>query len=277
MTPVLFSNSLVIFLVTLGLTGVVAPLAILLSKKIHLVDVPGSLPHHTHARTTPLSGGLILAVTFVIAATIFNLWKIPGVLTVFLASMIIFAFGIWDDLKGLNAPLKFLGQIAATTVLVVSGIRVQFLESPQIYLGGPLALYTALDVLITYLWVVGITNAFNLIVGVPIFDTFLVIYARLKTRKPVFNASLDHLYHRLTRVGFSTNRTVIVINGAAILLDCVAFIALTQTPVIANILFGLCLIAGAAGIILLGSDAAVKRGNQWMKKHIQGQETNDRI
>jgi UDP-GlcNAc:undecaprenyl-phosphate GlcNAc-1-phosphate transferase len=369
MTPVLFSNSLVIFLVTLGLTGVVAPLAILLSKKIHLVDVPGSLPHHTHARTTPLSGGLILAATFVIAATIFNLWKIPGVLTVFLASMIIFAFGIWDDLKGLNAPLKFLGQIAATTVLVVSGIRVQFLESPQIYLGGPLALYTALDVLITYLWVVGITNAFNLIdsmdgiavglalsglisyaigtamseqtnlmmvcmvlvgitgvlfainsapartflgdsgaqtlgfvlsvisivfspkdqyqasswflpiliVGVPIFDTFLVIYARLKTRKPVFNASLDHLYHRLTRVGFSTNRTVIVINGAAILLDCVAFIALTQTPVIANILFGLCLIAGAAGIILLGSDAAVKRGNQWMKKHIQGQETNDRI
>ncbi len=333
-----------------------------------MVDVPGSFAHHMHARTTPISGGLILVGAFVIAASLFGFWKIPGVLTVFLASLIIFSFGIWDDLKGLNAPLKFLGQVAATTILVSSGIRVQFLESPQLYLGGPLVMYTVLDVLITYLWVVGITNAFNLIdsmdgiavglalsallsyaigtamseqldlmrvcvllagivvvlfafnsaparlflgdsgaqtlgfvmaiigivfapkdqyqasswffpiliVGVPIFDTFMVIYARLRTKKPIFNASLDHFYHRLTRVGFSTNRSVIIINGIAIFIDCLAFIALTQTPLVANFIFIGLLIMGTGGVILLGNNTFLKNGNQWMKKHFQEQETEKR-
>lgn len=367
MTPSSFSESLVIFLFVLVLTFAIVPVAIWFSKKIHLVDVPGSLPHHIHDRTTPLSGGLILTAAFVLGATIFDLWKIPGVIPVFLAALIIFAFGVWDDLKGLNAPLKFLGQFSATTVLILSGVRVQFLESPQIFIGGPLALYTVLDILITYLWVVGITNAFNLIdsmdgvavglalsglisytigtamsgqtaltticvvllgicsilfafnsapariflgdsgaqtlgfalavisivfsprdqyqasswflpiliLAVPIFDTFLVIYSRLRKRKPVFNASLDHVYHRLTRMGFSSSRTVIIINFTAIVLDCLAFIALTLEPIYANLVFAGCLVVGSIGIILLGNDSFIKRVNLTLKEHFQIQETHE--
>lgn len=367
MTPVLFSNFLFKFLITVVLTAVVVPAAIWFSKRIQLVDIPGSLPHHTHTRITPLSGGLILAFSFIIVASVFNLWQIPGVVTVFLSALIIFAFGIWDDSKGLNAPLKFLGQFAAATILIASGIRVQFLESPQLLLGGPLVLYTILDIIITYLWVVGITNAFNLIdsmdgiavglalsavssyavgtampdqmdlvtlfvvlmgiisvlfvfntapariflgdsgaqtlvfilsvigivfspkdqyqasswflpillVGVPIFDTFLVIYTRLKTKKPVFNASLDHVYHRLNRIGFSSSRTVIIINAIAVLLDCLAFIALTRNPLTANLIFAGVLVLGAVGIILLGNDKLIKNGNRWMIKHFHGQGSND--
>ena len=367
MTPVLFSNFLCKFLITVVVTAAVVPAAIWFSKRIRLVDIPGSLPHHTHTRVTPLSGGLILAVSFIIVASIFNLWQIPGVLNVFLSALIICAFGIWDDLRGLNAPLKFLGQIAATTVLVASGLRVQFLESPQLQFGGPLVLYTILDIIITYLWVVGITNAFNLIdsmdgiaaglalsaiisyaigaamsdqldlvtlcialmgivsvlfafnaapariflgdsgaqtlgfvlsvisivfsprdqyqasswflpiliVGVPIFDTFLVIYSRLKTKKPVFNASLDHVYHRLNRIGFSSSRTVIIINSFAVLLDCLAFIALTSNPLTANLIFSGVLVLGAIGIMLLENDKLIKNGNLWMLKHFHGQGSNN--
>ena len=367
MSPSLFSQSLIVLLISFAISFILAPVAIWFSNTIHLVDVPGSLPHHTHTRTTPLSGGLVLVAAFLVVATIFNLWKVPGVMIVFLAGIVVFGFGVWDDLKGLNARMKFLGQIAATTILVIGGIRVRFLESPQIYLGGAFAFYVVLDVVVTYLWVVGITNAFNLIdsmdgiavglaisallsyaigaamsdqleittlcvvligiagvlfmfnssparlflgdsgaqtlgfvlavisivfspkgqfqasswflpiliLGVPIFDTFLVIYSRLKNKKPVFNASLDHVYHRLTRVGFSSNRTVTIINATAILLDCVAFVALTQNPPAANLIFAACLLLGGAGILLLSNDRLIKKGNQWLTHRFHEQEIND--
>jgi hypothetical protein len=51
----------------------------------------------------------------------------------------------------------------------------------------------------------------------------------------------------------------------------VAFIALTQTPLVANFIFIGLLITGTGGVILLGNNTFVRNGNQWMKKHIQGQ------
>jgi len=364
MTSLSFSNYVFIFLSSLLITAIIVPLAIWLSCKLNLIDVPGSFPHHNHFRSTPMSGGIILIVAFTAGATIFHLWNIPGVVTVFLAALIIFAFGLWDDMRGLNAPKKVLGQVIATSILVFSGIRVQFLESPQIATTGPLEIYTAIDILITYLWVVGITNAFNLIdsmdgiavglsttalvsyvigtalsgqpeitlicvfllgitgvlfifnaapariflgdsgsqtlgfvlatisiafvprgfyqasswffpiliVGMPIFDTFLVIYSRLRLHKPVFDASLDHVYHRLTTIGFSSSRAVILINTAAIIMASVAFVAINQVPLNANLIFGACLIVGAIGIILLGSHSIVKTINLKVKDYIAKHE-----
>ncbi|MBU1727300.1 MAG: undecaprenyl/decaprenyl-phosphate alpha-N-acetylglucosaminyl 1-phosphate transferase, partial [Candidatus Omnitrophica bacterium] len=59
-------------------------------------------------------------------------------------------FGLLDDCRELSIIAKFLVQIIATTVLVIFGIRTQI-----VYIGAPM------NILITFIWVIGITNAFN--------------------------------------------------------------------------------------------------------------------
>ncbi len=73
-----------------------------------------------------------------------------------------------------------------------------------------------------------------LLVGVPIFDTTLVIFSRLRRRLPIYHAGLDHTYHRLIRLGVSPNRAILGMHLCALFLDCFAFILLNSNPVIAN-------------------------------------------
>ena len=90
-----------------------------------------------------------------------------------------------------------------------------------------------------------------LLLGVPIFDMILVVYSRLRRGKPVYQAGRDHTYHRLVALGLDTNRAVLTMQFAALLLGCLAFIALAQPPLIANLIFGGCLIAGMAALLIL--------------------------
>ena len=72
----------------------------------------------------------------------------------------IFIFGLTDDIKGLNAPVKLIGQILATTVLVTQDISVSIFNLPNTEIN------TMLNLVVTYFWVVGVTNAFNIVDGV---------------------------------------------------------------------------------------------------------------
>lgn len=78
-----------------------------------------------------------------------------------------------------------------------------------------------------------------LLFAVPIFDTVLVVFSRLRRGLPIYRASLDHTYHRLVRLGVSTNRAILTMHMAALLIDCAAFILLNLNPVWANSLIGL--------------------------------------
>jgi UDP-GlcNAc:undecaprenyl-phosphate GlcNAc-1-phosphate transferase len=58
---------------------------------------------------------------------------------------------VWDDRQGLRPLFKLAGQMLATVILMISGIQVGFLHN------------AALNLVATLLWVVGITNALNLL------------------------------------------------------------------------------------------------------------------
>lgn len=90
-----------------------------------------------------------------------------------------------------------------------------------------------------------------LLLGVPIFDTTLVFFSRLRRGKAVHAAGLDHSYHRLVRLGMPPSRAVYTLHLAAIILGCLAFLALSQPPLIANALFGLALLIGLIALIWL--------------------------
>ncbi|MFH1645375.1 MAG: MraY family glycosyltransferase [Candidatus Omnitrophota bacterium] len=79
---------------------------------------------------------------------------------IFICGSVIFLLGIYDDIKGADAKVKFVTQIIVALLLIKSGFLLKELRTPfGIYdLGG-------FSVPVTLLWIVGITNAVNLIDG----------------------------------------------------------------------------------------------------------------
>jgi UDP-GlcNAc:undecaprenyl-phosphate GlcNAc-1-phosphate transferase len=90
-----------------------------------------------------------------------------------------------------------------------------------------------------------------LVLGVPIFDTTLVVVSRLRRQRPVTQAHNDHTYHRLVALGIHPSRSVLAMQLAAILLGLAAFIALDLTVLLANVLFGLIVLCGVVSIGVL--------------------------
>jgi UDP-GlcNAc:undecaprenyl-phosphate GlcNAc-1-phosphate transferase len=89
-----------------------------------------------------------------------------------------------------------------------------------------------------------------LILGVPIFDTSLVVFSRLRRHRPPFEGNRDHTYHRLVRGGMNSSRAVSLIHIIALSLDSIALFALSQIPLLANSIFATCLFTGA-GLIYM--------------------------
>src|SRR5512133_558343 len=159
--PNLLTNASIELIAAL-IVGVLAGfIAIPLCKRMGLIDHPGAAPHKQHARPTPLAGGLVLGISLLLLVPIY-----PGLLSgkmlwAVVAAAIILVFGVWDDMRGLSAGIKFTGQFLAAGIAILAGIRIDILTEANLP-GGPL-LVEALNIGLTFFWLVGITNAFNLI------------------------------------------------------------------------------------------------------------------
>lgn len=138
---------LVDYALTLG-TGLVGGVC-LLSLLQRFSRQSGMLAH----KGMPLTGGIGIGFSFLlvycVGALLFKL-PIQPAKGIIIAAYAMLAFGIVDDLVELSVPAKFLVQIVATSFLIVFGVKTQI-----VYI-GPVA-----NMAITYLWVLGITNAFN--------------------------------------------------------------------------------------------------------------------
>ena len=128
---------------------------------------------HIHSRPTPRLGGVAIYIAFI--ATLLcvpflgnmvsesfraNLFKFVAL---FAPATFIFLFGVYDDFRGASAPLKFTFQILAAVMVYAAGFRIENLSTP---FGSQLSLPAPLSVPATILWIVVITNAFNLIDGI---------------------------------------------------------------------------------------------------------------
>ncbi len=124
-------------------------------------------PDRWHERPTPNVGGIAIFVGFAVAV-VAEMLLTPGDLSIrdvsaravvplthrdglLLAAVMIFAIGLIDDLVQLRPSAKLVGQLAAASVLIMSGIGV--------WLTG----VYVVDVMISLFWFIGITNALNLL------------------------------------------------------------------------------------------------------------------
>lgn len=179
MIPVALLAFAAAFLASVLLTALVRRV----TPRIGLTDSPDSR-RKLHGRPIPLGGGLavFLATGSVLGAALCvpNPWNLRlsedwfQVMIFMLASAAIVILGLVDDRIGLRGRHKLLGQFAAASIFVVGGlvIRKFSLFGCQIEL-GPLA------VPFTLFWLVGATNAVNLLDGIDGLATTLGILLSL--------------------------------------------------------------------------------------------------
>lgn len=122
------------------------------------IDAPGGLKRHTHA--VPLLGGcglilgLSVSLIFIRYTTNFPTGTLHSLRGILCGAVIIFALGIWDDLtkpRGVGILFKLFAQSVAALCLVGYGIHISLEGWPALSYG------------LTFLWVIGLTNAFNLL------------------------------------------------------------------------------------------------------------------
>ena len=315
----------------------------LLAKRLKLMDIPASAPHKIHARPTPLAGGLLIIFTLAVMTFLFRQWLSREFITVLAGALIIFIFGLWDDLKGLSAGPKLFGQFIAAVVLIASGVQVYFatILVNAGYISPTVA--QVLNIAITLFWLIGITNALNMVdsmdgivaglgiiasicfmgaaqlagqttlafwlavllgismglyfwnnlagkfflgdsgsqtigfllasfgilynplnrnpesswivpimlLGIPIFDTSLVVLSRLRRAQKVGSGRRDHTYHRLIAIGMSPRYAVLVVHLIAFLISCLAFLTLYLPAWIALVFFVVTIFCGVLLLIWL--------------------------
>jgi UDP-GlcNAc:undecaprenyl-phosphate GlcNAc-1-phosphate transferase len=323
--------------------------ATLLAIKLKIIDIPASAPHKTHPRPMPLAGGILMTAVLAFMAFFFRQKLNHEVFAALTAAFVVFLFGLWDDLKGLSAGPKLIGQFIAAVILISSGVQVYFAEilSNAGYISPFLA--QVLNIIVTLFWLFGITNALNMIdsmdgivaglgiiasicfigstkfanqpvlsfwaavllgicaglyfwnnlagqfflgdsgaqtigfllasfgimynpldrnpesswivpimlLGVPIFDTTLVVLSRLRRRQLVGSGRRDHTYHRLIALGVSPRFAVLIVHMAALIISGLAFLTLYLPAWLALIFFFSTIFSGLAVLLWLEKKPAL--------------------
>ncbi|MGF2617957.1 undecaprenyl/decaprenyl-phosphate alpha-N-acetylglucosaminyl 1-phosphate transferase [Rossellomorea vietnamensis] len=143
------------FIASIVLTPLVKKLAI----KIGATDSPNH--RKVHQKIMPRLGGLAIFLSFILGVIILQ----PSNLyanAIIAGAFVIVLTGALDDVYELSAKVKLFGQlIAALLVVVWGGAQVEFINLP---FGGTLE-FGYLSIPLTIVWIVGITNAVNLIDG----------------------------------------------------------------------------------------------------------------
>ncbi|HEX3320292.1 MAG TPA: MraY family glycosyltransferase [Terriglobales bacterium] len=131
-----------------------------------------SLERHLHRDPLPRLGGVAIFTSFAVSLAIAQLivwrhpeWPFPASAkalgTLLPPACIVFLLGIYDDVRGAGPYLKFTVQALAGTMLFAGGLRI--LDLPVLFGTHDLPWFLGLP--LTILWVLAITNAFNLIDG----------------------------------------------------------------------------------------------------------------
>ncbi|MBL8045670.1 MAG: undecaprenyl/decaprenyl-phosphate alpha-N-acetylglucosaminyl 1-phosphate transferase [Anaerolineales bacterium] len=139
--PIVIASAVLAFLVT--------PLTRWLARRWGMVDQPGI--RKAHRDPTPLLGGMALFVATTLGFLAFGKsdWLTQG-LGIWGGGALMFFTGLWDDRWGMSAKLKMAACVVAALFASAFGVRVLLWN------------IWWLDTLITVLWIVGITNAANL-------------------------------------------------------------------------------------------------------------------
>lgn len=162
------------FMLAFITTFVITPYTIKLAKKIGAVDTPKD-ERRVNTITMPRLGGLAIIAGFIVSIIylliILSIEKSINLLEdnlyikligFFIGGLIIGIVCFIDDLKDLPPMVKLIAQIVAAIVVVTFGLRINNINIPFF---DKVGLPNVFSIILTIGWIVGVTNAINLIDG----------------------------------------------------------------------------------------------------------------
>jgi UDP-GlcNAc:undecaprenyl-phosphate GlcNAc-1-phosphate transferase len=127
-----------------------------LALKFNVLDRPDW--RKIHDQPTPLLGGVAVFIAFSVALSLNNVF-LPGMKSLLLGATLIFVMGLFDDVKPLPALLKFILQVAISLLVIFIGdIQLTFFYHST---WAPFV-----NIPLTVIWMVGLTNAMNFFDGI---------------------------------------------------------------------------------------------------------------
>lgn len=150
---------------------IMTPLVRRLCQRFQLLDIPLD-NRRVHRHAIPRLGGVALYLSC--ACALLTLLFVDNLLTqsirghlsemflVLVPASLVFLVGVYDDLRGANAVVKFVSLGIIASLFFAMGGRVDALSVPFV---GSVHLPLLISYIVTILWLVGIANAFNLIDG----------------------------------------------------------------------------------------------------------------
>ncbi|HEV2732156.1 MAG TPA: MraY family glycosyltransferase [Terriglobales bacterium] len=162
---------------------------------------PPAQDRHLHITPLPRLGGIAIFLSFLLSLGIALLISslrsrlslgssIETLATILGPGLLIFLLGVYDDMRGASPYLKFTVQAIAGALLFAGGLRI--LDLPVLFGGHHFSWFVGLP--LTILWVLAITNAFNLIDGLDglaagsaLFSTLVVFVVALLGGSPLIS------------------------------------------------------------------------------------------
>jgi UDP-GlcNAc:undecaprenyl-phosphate GlcNAc-1-phosphate transferase len=161
-----------LFFIATCSTLVITPVIRRLCHRFNLLDVPADA-RRVHTNAVPRLGGVAIYVSLMLALgsllLVSNLvtdalsYYRPLFFKVLVPSSLVLLLGIYDDLRGANAAVKFLGLGLIASLFYAMGGRIEAVAVPFV---GVVTFPAPVSFVLTVFWLVAISNAFNLIDGV---------------------------------------------------------------------------------------------------------------
>lgn len=150
---------------------IITPIVIKLCFKYNIVDIPKD-SRRVHSKPMPRIGGVAIVSSMLIGFLIYYLVTkdIPSIalnekfIGYILGGLIIATMGLIDDLFNLRARYKFVFQLVASIIVYCFGISITGVKVPFFH-SSVIELSWWADLPLTMIWVIGVTNALNLIDG----------------------------------------------------------------------------------------------------------------
>ena len=169
-----------ILLISSTIAFIVTPLVKYFSFEFKILDYPDV--RKVHSSPTPLLGGIGIYIAFLVSVWS-NAIFTKEVFAIIIGASIVFLSGILDDILKLSAKIRLLFQFLAVTILLFNGISIIIFK--QNWLG------ILLNSLITYFWIIGVTNSTNffdgmdgLVTGLSIIISFFIGTVAFQTNQP---------------------------------------------------------------------------------------------
>ena len=150
---------LVAFVIAFGATPIVKVFA----QKVGAMDNPDEA-RRIHDHPIPRMGGMAIFLGFLVSVVLFAQITKP-VQGILIGCVIIVAAGILDDIISLRWWVKLIAQLAAAVIAVAHGVTIEGIMNPNVFATENTLLIGYLSIPVTVLWIVGVTNAVNLIDG----------------------------------------------------------------------------------------------------------------